>query len=737
MSFYFAWVANGGTAFGAEHHVVDEDIFAWEIEHLEGDFAALRIDTQNPQVGLLNEDRDQWCWFAWNNGVTVVPLFHGRLVGVPESIDKRVVTLEFVARPEDFEAQKAALAETLKVAPFWDPIWIDEDEQDNPDVVLEARAQLWHIGRTDKTVTVSHILIPEDGQFTFDGTKVIADTLDISYGQEPIRHVHVEATVAWDQFRKGTVDLTDKIVEAFDEAGSSPPNISSYTGQGLESTWPLFGTAIGGGWTVGTSSVRLLSTLENSAFVETPLDPSQAVPGEGDIVIEDWWADSPEGFDFWYEAAVAEWLAEQMANPTTKARFYRWDFKPVFMADYEATRSRTEILSFDVFADIQPLVADAEDQVVEITLNSSRIVEPIDPGEEIPIGDIARNAYFSLERAEQSIEYLLAMARSRILIAARAVEISFEVPFAEGVAFSCRKGVVLTLPDLPGGECEGKIIGYKLWLDDGQLFASCTIGCSIGKGNSLPAPSAGNPDYVQIGYVEAGYQYMAGATFNSIPGELHYDSFDIPVTDDGLDLTDMTPDNVIIATPASALLTFSGVGVLNNTITIQGHVYTLVPAPSAPDMVKIGGTADETARNFADAVNATEDQAGFTYGVGTVAHADVYATVQDAIVRVTARIAGPAGNALTVSETSPHASWGSATLTNGDDGLVVIDGVNVQHDLLEETYPDVEAAIEALNARYTRVQLALKPVTGGPFETLYPITVSDLMVPKTIDLESA
>jgi hypothetical protein len=49
------------------------------------------------------------------------------------------VTLNFIARPADYDAQKLALAETLKVAPWWDPMWIRADSRDDPDTVLEAR----------------------------------------------------------------------------------------------------------------------------------------------------------------------------------------------------------------------------------------------------------------------------------------------------------------------------------------------------------------------------------------------------------------------------------------------------------------------------------------------------------------------------------------------------------------------------------------------------------------------
>jgi hypothetical protein len=114
----------------------------------------------NPRIGLLNSGRQQWGWLSWDDGTSngLVPLFYGRLVGVPQDMQNEVVRLQFIGRPLDYEAQKEALAETLRVAPYWDQIWLSEDARLDPDTVLESRAALWHIDRITHDVTVSDIL---------------------------------------------------------------------------------------------------------------------------------------------------------------------------------------------------------------------------------------------------------------------------------------------------------------------------------------------------------------------------------------------------------------------------------------------------------------------------------------------------------------------------------------------------------------------------------------------------
>ena len=107
--------------FGPQHHVEDEEVFAFRVDHAEGEFASLSIEIRNPRIGLLAPARKTWAWLSWNNGTAVIPLFFGRLVGVPSDLHQEMVTLAFTARPADYNAQKLALAETLKVAPYLGP----------------------------------------------------------------------------------------------------------------------------------------------------------------------------------------------------------------------------------------------------------------------------------------------------------------------------------------------------------------------------------------------------------------------------------------------------------------------------------------------------------------------------------------------------------------------------------------------------------------------------------------
>lgn len=106
------------------------------------------------------------------------------------------------------------------------------------------------------------------------------------------------------------------------------------------------------------------------------------------------------------------------------------------------------------------------------------------------------------------------------------------------------------------------------------------------------------------------------------------------------------------------------------TITIAGQTYKFVTnltSPAVANEVKIGAAAANTASNLAAAITAGTG-AGSVYGEGTVANADVTASVASAVITLTAKEAGYAGNLLgyTASVAAHFTSTGNY-LTGGKD----------------------------------------------------------------------
>jgi hypothetical protein len=529
---YFAWIDAGETAFGPEHMRWDESIFSFTLAQSEGDPASLTAVVRRPRnvagdpIGLLGPGRKIWAWFAFDCGPDLIR-FRGRLVGIPTSIFEELVTLEFVARPFDVVAQKEALAETLRVLPYYDEVVLDKERRKDPEVVIEGYTKIWHYDRETHVLTVSDEITGEDGLVEFDGAseagKVLYDGLGLTLTSGPLSRVDVAAEFTWTQGARGTVDLTNYLVSHWDSSGNAQRgSIASYT-FGADS-WPKNGTGIGDGWEVA----------ESSAVANYDLTVQQRIEGGG-IQIEfgggattsanysdtqDYLAITPPGSMFYSEIVTQQQYSTSVTSisssySSVKHMVPMLHTRPTLMASYTAERGCTERVSFSLFADVQPILTDPEDgEALQVTdVRSVNLSEPIGEGTDayVPIGDPRRRSYIATERGNRSVEHLIALARAHLMKRARAVEIAFAPKLERMPEITLRKNVFLAEPRV--GEALGKIIGYSLALDgsDGRINCEVRIGCAIGRGGSAVA-SGGLPTYAEVAYTGADYQQFTGRT---------------------------------------------------------------------------------------------------------------------------------------------------------------------------------------------------------------------------------
>jgi hypothetical protein len=530
--FYFAYCDEADAFDPVTHAVEHEAITELTISQQEGDFASLQITILNPFVGLLAPSRLQWCWLSWDDGADLVPLFHGRLTGVPESVDGETVRLLFTARPIGFETTKKDYAETLKVLPYYDEVWITGDTTE-PDNVLEGYGARWHIDRCTHELTISDELIGEDGTLTFGEADHIYDGLSLSYAGVPLSQVDIDATLAWTQGGSGSIDLTERIYNEFQKHNSlivaHPKSgiITTMTGEGLASDWPEGGDDAGGGWTVNDATY--CEELTDRLYTRYNYHVTyQAYTTGTDERVDKYLETNPENLaNSWFRS-----------NDWYFVDFPVYQLKQVTKIDWKADRSRTEILRCTVYADIQPVLLEVLDENIgKITVNASDTVSEPDSNGNLPIDDIRRKSYLDTDRGTSSVEYLLLLARADLRRSARAVEVECKVPWAKGIAATLRTNAEVVDYRLPGGQAVGKVTAYEMNASgSGEHTVTITIGCAIGYGGTV-AGQSGEPTWVDDGYVDTGYQAMTGAQLAAPTGDLVYQALtDFAVDDDGVDL---------------------------------------------------------------------------------------------------------------------------------------------------------------------------------------------------------
>lgn len=577
-----------GGPFDPDVHAVttDQRMLAFEINHKEGGFATLKVDVKNPRVGLLNPDRKQWCWLSYDPGDgNIKALFHGRLLGAAEDASGEVITIQFLARPNDFYAQKATLAEDMRAPPYWDPLWMQSGIH-SADSVLIARPERWHIGRTDLAVSSSHIIDAEDGIIELFPEDLVYSGFKMSYRETPLVGVSMQATLTWTQSGNGDVDLTDELVAAFQAIGSPYqwPAVGTFSGDGLLSTWPQAGASLGQGWSMASWASAVAATWmpvynynikyssKGGSIQTNTFDTSvnQQIQDKKDAASATGTAPSTDnnighlatleslrltdnfGFD---KAGVSRAIGGLGMYSGFLNHHATFPMQPLFIQfgiHYEANRKRTEILYFSLNADTQSILLNPGGSDTEVIELSSEFVDkPVDENEAMPIGDLRRNCFFPTDRGQQSVQFLLAMAASKLIARGRAVNVQHRTMGWEKIVdLSCRNSILVHDDRLPGGRALGKVVDYTLRMSgddieqimDGEFI----IGCSVGYGVALPDLPTVEDSYADD-YSSDYDELEPGAPVDVFPGTLRYGSLDgtVVIDDDGVDLFNMTPATVM------------------------------------------------------------------------------------------------------------------------------------------------------------------------------------------------
>lgn len=525
MSFYFAWVDPEGTSgyevpvFGPEHLVEDEEIIRFTLEQREGDFAVLTIDVRNPRIGPLAPGRPLYAWFSYGSDSEVYPLFFGRLVGIPSNLVANILTYTLVARPPNFRERKNELAETLRVLPYYDEIFIDEQYRDDPDTVLEGYSAAWNIDRVSHEVTITDFLVGEDGVIDFDADAVIYDSVDCQMDRAPRNRVTVKGGIPWKQGASGTFSL-------------GPYNFVSLTGTDGVAGWPKTGDSLAGGYYVVSADVVPKGGEPEAVTLSFNYTNREQTHRDGDVMsINESRTYVPGAMDIPLTSSGYSVNGDpHTGTPASAGRretgmaIAKREITASMVLGVDANRDRLEDVTINLQADLQPVLSagglddddDNDDEVIE--LNAASVSECEDP----TIGNAARGEYVTTDRGLQSIQYMINRGRSRLVLGARAVTVKWDCQLSAMVNLSCRNNARITDARLPGGTALGKVVYYSMRGDGdtGEFLGHVEIACAVGLGNAIEAAD-GTADYVDEDYVED-YQTFTGQIIALPTGDVGY-----------------------------------------------------------------------------------------------------------------------------------------------------------------------------------------------------------------------
>jgi hypothetical protein len=599
--FWSAWCDPTETTFGPEHQIESELIFSFDLLHDEGQFAELTIEIANPYTGLLAPDRKLWFWFSWSDGTTVVPLFFGRLLAIPDDLFAEIIKIKLVAKPADYAAQQIALAQTLKVLPFYDPIFIDaaKDKADDPDTVLEGYSALWHVDRITHAVTISDIITGEDGVVDFTSDEVFYDSVKMTLAGAPLLMCEIEASVQWTQCGPGSVS-TNTVPGVVGDNNPAPG--VTFT-QGVTSPADDFKWAKDPTQYTDTQEYKNISPgphsdgdlMEEKTETSVPMYYGEITSQSESTTNAD--PETGQGEEYSYKVSYKttdsyyprpQTTTPGSPVPTEPQQAPDPNNSPVTIAA-DVSQNRVEDVYVALRADVQPVLAsltlDQKDLTESLTINSRDLVE-------VGMATVHTSAYLATPRGQQSIEYLLHIARAHLLAKSRVVAIEWECSFPTIVQanLSCRKNATIEDQRLPGTTVLGKIVSYGMSGvgDTGEFTGKVTTNSAVGNyEDALRAAGAitvpGTPDYVEEGYVDPGYQHYSGAMTAAATNDMSWEP--LPFVAAGLQFP-LTLDQVLLRHEYHDTGTPDGRAIINDLLQTGSAAlrnYDFNPPPPLPD----------------------------------------------------------------------------------------------------------------------------------------------------------
>lgn len=405
---------------------------------------------------------------------TQVPLFVGKLVGPPQRGKGCTVVVELEARHPESHDQMESLKKELRVAPYFDPLFV-EDEEDFEEILA------------------GHTLSPHwdrEGAFSFSdilqGSKEIAlprEALAVSdlhqrIKKTPLGEIAVDISAEWVQEYTGVVNLSTSLLNTLPERA-----LGTLTPETLQRAWWPSGYSLkGSGYSLLRSELKPLDLRTLPAFSRSfALEPS----GEAHIPCAWFLPHMLLGFSYAQKRRERVCFSltsnlggfgqgQDFRKETLKIRLQniREDKKTPLWLEGHAY-GEGDLIQYQ--GDIYACVEAHESKGYFEERCWSRCFE-----DQSALSDQSSPTYFLKERGRCSIAHAMERAKRALTLGARVFEVSFETDFRWMKDLDCDTTLHLEDPRLPGGRIMGKVVHYAMTFKYGLQRVRVTLLSSIG-----------------------------------------------------------------------------------------------------------------------------------------------------------------------------------------------------------------------------------------------------------------
>lgn len=511
---YFAMVDNGDEFDPDVHCREDLDVFNLVISQSEGEFARAELEVINPREGLLLDTRQVRIFISCERtpGGDKVLMFDGRVTGYPSDLSSEMVTLEYIAQPNDWIETQNDFIQDLKVAPYYNALFIPAENRDDAAEILASRSSLLHWNRATGELSLSDIL--EGAETITIDEGYFFDSLQTQIGDPPLRTINLNIEAQWNQIGVGTVDVAEQVRLEFTNSAIATEQINTLTPLAFEDGWK--GARVPSGYEISESVLTPVadsfgltqSDLRSSARTVAGADyPTKtgATPATRSVTVPRVWYKGRLKLLAVYEQKRRENLLATVVSTTQEYNL----------------RSN---ISEDLFIRLEDPVANVNGAILDPSLPSF-------------FYDVATEELSTF--GDDVIQHALLRCRARLAKTIRAVETSIEAKIDDVLDITCDHSLRLVDDRLPGQMVYGKVVGYRMEFDGdtGRQLASVTIASAIGTGfSSEGSEVAGEESIEETEYVTLG-------DFPTMTSEVFYNLEEAPDLEIPIDVSLMESDD--------------------------------------------------------------------------------------------------------------------------------------------------------------------------------------------------
>lgn len=441
MTIYFSW-CNKNETFDTQKHIRhDVDILSFDISHNEGELALLKMTVVNfaypksTSCFLVHKEREDQATL----------LFHGELCHFPIKRQSNAWILEFRACVDPKEwgtLLKTASLRSQRMREF------EEFKDDCPlTLSLQDQKGLYAFDRATGSVTFSDLL---KGREFFTPKHVVKESVHVTFSELPYASVELNLTVKWRQEDYGEVNILPTLAQAFDEG-----MINTFTGKDFTRTFPKVGD-------------RLSKGDSGCQVVESELIPVS--PSSTGLL------------DLYPAQSPSLWTRLNEHEEPKCVRFSRQWFRGRLVVAWQYKQTRKEHVTLTIHNRVDAPVLRPSKKI------NLTVKKPL-PSKSA--------SFFGTYKGAELLASAIRFAEAFLAGSSRCVEVSFTIPFEEGLTLSLNHSVDLAGVLNLSTSVIAKVIHYRINRKGTMGFVF--VRCALAIGMEQNEEKSHNPLYVEEG----------------------------------------------------------------------------------------------------------------------------------------------------------------------------------------------------------------------------------------------